>query len=204
METQNTNYVLHDFSSLLLGFYSINLISNSEIKIKEVLDKYHITQNPKEFYACKPEISKKEDILTYINFDQTFVDLDKTFQDYLFNRILNSHLTQTMDGKANYILRRIIHAYLSNPKQLPDSTIVTFFSNYMSPRKFNKLVEEKSTTELTGHLRIEINNLHNRNNDVKYKKTILRTVVDLVAGMTDSFAHAQYRQLYEGGSFRRT
>lgn len=202
-KSQNINYVLHDLSSLILGFYSINLISNSEVKISDLLKKYNLNQSSKEFFSIKKAITENEAIFNLINYDPDYNERDKKFQEYLYNRILNSHLAQTMDGKANFILRRIIHAYLSNPKQLPDSTIITFFSNYLSDIEFNKLLKSKSLTELAGKLRNEINNLHNRNNDKKYKSIILRTIVDMIAGMTDSFALSQYRMLYEGETMKK-
>lgn len=45
------------------------------------------------------------------------------FEDSQKNTIIKSEIVEKNDGKANYILRRLFKAYLTNPHQLPDSAL---------------------------------------------------------------------------------
>jgi dGTPase len=147
-KTEIINSVLHDLSGFIIRFYSTKLIKNSEEQLKKMIGQYSIT-GPEDFFDKKSSI---KDIFTIINYDKEFNDMDKIFQAYLYTRILNSHITQTMDGKSTYILRNIFQALLTNPKQLSDATISTFFSNYYGKEEFTKLIEKKSPKEISGLL----------------------------------------------------
>lgn len=198
-KSNNLGYTLHDLSSLILSFYSLNLISNSEIKIKEYLDKYSIKTSI-DFLKKKSELDLSNEIFELISFEETFKEKDNLFQDYLVDRILNSHLAQTMDGKASYILRNIIQAYLTNPKQLPDGTIITLMKNYLTDFEYKELQKKRSAKLTVGIMREQANRLHN-NNDTKFKTTLIRTITDFIAGMTDKFALSQYRMLYGSDNY---
>ncbi|GAB1474511.1 hypothetical protein MASR2M69_19520 [Bacteroidota bacterium] len=116
-EAKNLNCALHDIASLILGFYSRNLIEHSTQELKLLLKEYKFKYH-EEFDSVKDHIYNSCNVLKFIGFDKDFDEKDKEFQEYLINRILNSHLAQSMDGKASYILRNLIKAYMSNPKQL--------------------------------------------------------------------------------------
>lgn len=192
----NLNYVLHDLSSLIISFYSFQLINNSEIQLRNFYERFSISTK-QDFYNIKNQINN-DDIFNLISYEKKFQEKDEQFQKYLYRRILNSHIAQSMDGKSTYILNKIIHAYLTNPKQLPDSTIITLFTNYFDDSEFQKLIKGKSYNVMAGILRDQIDILHNSTDDPKYKTTLIRTIVDFIAGMTDSFAINQFNLLYDG------
>jgi len=193
-ESENQSFVIHDLRSLILSFYSSNLISNTEGNINELLNKFNI-KSPEDFETGKNEIANQTDISKIVTYADDFIEKDKEFQGYLYNRILNSHLAQTMDGKASYILRNLIQAYLSNPKQLPDGTVKTLMQNYLSEREYSKLTNNKSNKLAICIMRDNISELHNIS-DNNFKTALMRTITDFIAGMTDKFALSQYRMLY--------
>lgn len=193
-KSDNQSFVIHDLRSLILSFYSSNLISHTEGNINRLLNDFKI-KSPEDFETGKNEIANKTDIFKIVTYTEGFIEKDKQFQDYLYNRILNSHLAQTMDGKASYILRNLIQAYLSNPKQLQDGTVKTLMQNYLSEKEYSKLINNKSNKFAICIMRDNISELHNIS-DNNFKTALIRTITDFIAGMTDKFALSQYRMLY--------
>ena len=51
------------------------------------------------------------------------VEGDEQLHRFLKERMLSSHIAQVMDGRADFLIRRLFKAYISNPQQLPDNTI---------------------------------------------------------------------------------
>ncbi len=199
---RNQNYALHNLSGFIIKFYCKHLINTSYERLNRMLIEPYQINKAEDFYAAKPGISGN-DVFDLINFDPDFQKCDDLFQKYLYKRILNSHLAQSMDGKSTYILRKIISAYLSNPKQLPDATLNTFFNNYLGDSKFSKEISgKKSPRTISGHFREMIDELHNSINDTTYKTILLRTVTDFIAGMTDAFAINQFNLLYKGEALK--
>lgn len=197
--SNNATHYLHDFASLILSFYSNRLQKHSSIQLANLIEKYKI-ESLDDFCSKKEEIFIKEDIEGFVNFDAEFIEQDKKFQRFLYSKILNSHLAQSMDGKANYIIRKLISAYITNPCQLPDGTIKILINNYAGYlRKLKKMISpEILKMEDNGNpneIRQIINNLSGVVN-LEFKTTLIRTITDFIAGMTDSFAISQYKTLY--------
>ncbi|MCD4679952.1 MAG: dNTP triphosphohydrolase [Bacteroidales bacterium] len=192
-KNNNINYIQHDLSSFLIRLYSSNLIFESTKILSNLIKEYKI-RNQEEFNAVKNEITKNSDIMKLISYDEEFSKADKTFQNYLYNRILNSHLAQTMDGKASFILRNNIKAYLSNPKQLPDATIGILMKNF-DKANYTKIYGSNSPKLAMNILRDQVSEFHNGSDD-KFKTALIRTIIDFIAGMTDQYAIDQNRMLY--------
>ena len=70
-----------------------------------------------------------EDVKRLVSFSDAFADADKEFHAFLKSTILNSYGAQSMDGKGAYIIRRLFEAYMSNPTQLPDEVIISFYTS---------------------------------------------------------------------------
>jgi dGTPase len=192
-------YVLSDLSGLVLSCYMLNLINNSSIMIKDLIRKYNII-DAEGFYSVKNIIEKEDDVFKLICYENSFEEKDRVFQKYLTDRILNSHLAQSMDGKASYILKNLIEAYLSNPRQLPDNTIIYLMANYLTNNEFNKMIKSKSEKHYVGIMRDKVNDLHN-SRDARFTTQLIRTITDFIAGMTDKFALTQYKILYGSDNY---
>lgn len=197
-----TEYYLPILSRLIVDFLAMNLINNTEKNFEIIMDEYDIKNN-EDFYDKKLEICNKEkDILRIVNYSENFGKQEKKFKEYLKNRILNSFKAQSMDGKANYIIKRLFKAYLSNPQQLPDKTIISFYRNYNENSNGRVINRDKEIglrflPALVGDLREKLKEDHFKNcNDNKYKCALLRTICDYVSGMTDNYALNQYELLY--------
>ena len=147
---------------------------------------------------------------------QELYDADKSLQeDYFKKRILLSHQAQKNDGKAAYVIKKIAEAYLTNPQQMPDNAVIMLFINYYRINKeINKerfidasieavtdvfcTAEKKAAkADRIGSLRIQMDK-ESKNNNCTFKHSLIRTVIDYIAGMTDDYALAVYEQLYGG------
>ena len=199
-ETNNINYAVHDISSLILSFYSKHLIDNTTNNIQSFLKTYHV-KNRQDFNSFKKSNDPSFNPNDIVKFSDDFEANDDYFKKYLISRVLNSHLAQTMDGKATHVLKSIIQAYLENPKQLPDGTIITLIQNYLSKENFDKLIKNKSPKLLVGIMRENVDDIYNNYDDDKFKAVLMRTIADFIAGMTDKFALSQYKMLIGSDNF---
>jgi len=196
-----TEYHLPILSRLIVDFLAMNLINNTKENFKMLIDEYNIKSN-KDFYENKLKIFNGKNIFDIVAYNKNFSEQEDIFEKYLKNRILNSFKAQSMDGKANYIIKRLFKAYLSNPQQLPDKTIISFYRNYNENYLDKAINRDKKmglyfSPTLVGDLREKLKGDHFTNcNDNRYKCTLLRTICDYVSGMTDNYALNQYELLY--------
>jgi len=201
-ENIKTEYYLPILSRLIVDFLAMNLINNTKENFEMLMDEYNIKSN-KDFYENKLEIYNKEkDIFRTVDYNENFGKQEKKFKEYLKNRILNSFKAQSMDGKANYIIKRLFKAYLSNPQQLPDKTIKSFYRNY-NENYLNRAINKDKKMDLyfspalVGDLRVKLKRDNFKNcNDNRYRCALLRTICDYVSGMTDNYALNRYELLY--------
>ena len=165
-----TRNVIEDISSKLLGYRDLYCINTSED-----------FENKKENNDFINRLKKD------INFNENFKERDKIFEDFIRNRILHSHKAQCMDGKGNFIIRELFKAYLTNPQQLPDKTIIRLFDNLKDRTSINYLEQEtaKDNLKKIGYLRDKLQELHS-SNDKNYKECLMRTICDYISGMTDT------------------
>jgi dGTPase len=197
-----TEYYLPILSRLIVDFLAMNLINNTEENFGRFISEYNIQDN-KDFYNNKLEIYNKEkDIFSIVDYNKNFSKQEKKFKEYLKNRILSSFKAQSMDGKANYIIKKLFKAFISNPQQLPDKTIISFYRNYNENYLDRVIDRDKEmglyfSPALVGDLREKLKEDHFKNcNDSRYKCALLRTICDYVSGMTDNYALNQYELLY--------
>ncbi len=69
--------------------------------------------------------NEHERVTSYFGFSGKLKEVDDKLFKYLSNHILYSGIAQSMDGKASYIIRQLVKAYLTNPQQLLDGTIIS-------------------------------------------------------------------------------
>lgn len=118
--------------------------------------------------------------------------------------IILSELTQTMNGKAAFIVSRLFKAYLRNPQQLPDKTVLTITNACMKLGVKGMVFEPLTPYEFPqrfGIARKNLGTIINANNE-DYKRIIMRTICDYIAGMTDDYAIAQHDKLYGSDNLR--
>ena len=200
-DNTNNEYYIPLLSRLIVDFLAMNLINNTKENFKMIINEYSI-KSDKGFYENKLNIFNEKNIFDIVAYNKNFSEQEDVFKKYLKNRILNSFKAQSMDGKANYIIKRLFRAYLSNPQQLPDKTIISFYKNYNENYLDKAINKDKEmglyfSLALVGDLRGKLKEDYFTDcNDNRYKCALLRTICDYVSGMTDNYALNQYELLY--------
>lgn len=179
----------------------VNLYVNKAIdSLKQVLFNIrhqYLAERQWDFWGNHADIYEKltdngkKNIIDVFWFDDGFKKKDKDFQKYLSSRILQTQLAQSMDSKAEYIIKKLFKAYLTNPQQLPDQTIVAIINAYDKDliKESEPFVVKKCIAR--GELKDKF-----AKRDDKLKQVMLRVICDYIAGMTDNYAIRQYEKLY--------
>lgn len=168
-----------NFSRLIVKTYVVNLINETKRRICEMGTNLGV-KNPHDFRHLKKDIPIAE-AKNLVGFSSEFESADKSFHSFLKSSILYSYAAQSMDGKGAFLIRRLFEAYLSNPSQLPDDQIRSF---YKAIRSSNKTL---------GQMRGEIN--LDRNTELR-RNHLMRVIADYISGMTDAYAYNQFDLLY--------
>ena len=160
------------YSRLVVNVYVVNAITRTKDNLRTLGQTYNInSQN--DFANVKLDIPE-EDYKKVVSFSDELTQIDNLFQDFLKTSVLSSYSAQTMDGKGEYIIRKLYSALSNNPRQLPDTAIASFCEHINIPF-------DRATF----------------NNSVKDNKAILhRCIVDYIGGMTDQYAYDEYNRLY--------
>lgn len=188
-----------DLKRMMLSSFIVDVITTNTIKVlranlNNLRNKYNIRYF-EDFERLKHDESFITELIDNIKFEEVFERKDKEFQKFIRNRILNSHKAQCMDGKGNYILRELFKAYITNPQQLPDKTVIRLFKN-LEKHTVGNYIKNESVHETVGLLRDALQELHQKN-DNNYKEALMRTICDYISGMTDKYALELYSTLYE-------
>jgi dGTPase len=112
--------------------------------------------------------------------------------------VINNYMINKMNGKSIFVLRQIIKAYLTNPKQLPDRVL----------ESYAKVCSVPTLKELIKHIDSTPQNIRYLNKDIfeDNKGYIIRDraflflISDYIASMTDRYALQEYQKLYGGNS----
>lgn len=190
----NKDIFISKLSELVLNFHIANLISNTKRNLLRLSMAYSI-KSKIDFENSKLAIYTSENLFELVNYEDNLSIKEQKFQSFLKNRILNSYLAQSMDGKASFVIKNLIVAYLNNPQQLPDGTIQKFYHR-LWPKYMSNELKIYNDKSLNGRLRQELEKGYFERNDSKFKGVLCRTICDFIAGMTDNFAMDQYNLLY--------
>ncbi len=179
---------IKQFTSWIIG----KIILDSVEEISKNMDRYMTRKNKDniitEWYPITEELATDK-VLVDNKLFQKLTDIQKRF-------VINNHKIDRENGKSRFILRRIIKAYLTNPRQLDDAVL----------KKYSRICKFKE-------LKKEIDKINVKNKNIRYidsrmfeqyKEKIVkdnyfqRMVCDYISSMTDVFAVAEYQKLYSG------
>lgn len=73
-------------------------------------------------------------------------DALKDFHEMQKNYILKSEMVEKNDGKANYILKRLFNAYMTNSHQLPDSGLISILLSLTDQEIIKKMQDDEIET----------------------------------------------------------
>jgi dGTPase len=195
-EEQN-DYFLYPFSRLIIDLLVMNLYRNTKKNLISLCKNENICSS-EDFLNKKNKIFSKlgkGKLFDLIDYEDDFKKIEKQFSDYLQETILNSYQVKRIDAKARYIIVGLFKAFLDNPQQLPDQTIMNFYRNYKLDFYNAVKRESKSSASVVAKLRKELTK-ERKLLEVKFKNSLLRTIADYISGMTDNYAIKQYEILY--------
>ena len=153
---------------------------------------------------------KESDISNILKLDDSspFVIADKKFKTSLQKIIMPSYNVQRQDSKGQFITRKLLNAYITNPHQLPDQYLLRIFKveipRTLEPDQLNTLFEQLNHTLQRNFLLWDAIDARNAINTISQSTSgyellyplLFRTIFDYISGMTDSFAQEEYRRLY--------
>jgi len=180
-EQNNKDYLISRFSSWIVDYYVNNIINEFRQVLSKIKNDNNIKSNNDFVELIKN--TTNETAVDWFNFKSGFIASDKQFGDFLKNTILNSYQAQKMDGKSDYIIRKLFSAFITNPQQLPDTKIIQLSSTFCNIENMG-----------IGEMREAIKKL-DWSNKLNYT-SLVRISIDYIAGMTDSYAIHKFRQLY--------
>lgn len=210
MDNNSTASFAHTLSSFLVDAYVSIICEEFDKRFSHFCHSNNIVSRD-DFKKVYTSI-KESEIIDLMSLDKTpLKKADDQLGKMLKNSILDSYEVQKMDGKGAFVVRKLLRAYVSNPQQLPDEYISRFirielrrhlpddvFTNFISTVGNDNMsishdVNTWQVYECRQALRVIKSDQYLSN--ITYS-ILLRIVFDYVAGMTDTFALKQYRELY--------
>ncbi len=114
--------------------------------------------------------------------------LYRELKEFIYQHIIHSHPVSQHDGRAHLVLVTLFTAYYRNPRLLPDDVLLRYRDlagvAYLRDIPLKRLEAEIAASYLRRPL-------------------VLRTIADYLAGMTDSFALAEYDAMVSAYPRRR-
>jgi dGTPase len=174
--SEDVSLLLHSIRSKLIFQLTIDVKEASTDKLKDweaknlkaedkVKEFNNLVENELEFPRLIA-LDKKKDV-----FDE--------FRRKLNEKVIRSERVSRMDGKADYIIRKILDVYLTKPGQVPEQILNQYKSAKELPNKENVRLWKDEKLEQLGS-----------------DKVFIRAAVDYVAGMTDRFALREFDKLF--------
>lgn len=114
------------------------------------------------------------------------------------NFVINNYMIDRMNGKSSFVLRQIIKAYLTNPKQLPDHVLELYAEVCSVPtlkEMIRKICSVPANVRYFSKKDFEVHQAA-----IIKDRAFLRLMSDYVASMTDLYALQEYQKLYGGES----
>jgi len=183
-------YLLPQVSRFVVDFLASHAIEQSKGNLEEEGDTFagssHLAKAGR-----RPELERARKLIAY---SDEFEKAERELHRFLQERVLNSYLAQSMDGKAGYVIRQLFKAFVTNPEQLPDRTVMLLHGRYEEEDGYEP--HGASPTVSVGNARAWLRKIHSSGDDSRFKALLLRTICDFVAGMTDSYAMHQHEVLY--------
>lgn len=133
-------------------------------------------------------------VISYFGFSGKLKEVDDKLFKYLSNHILYSGIAQSMGGKASYIIRQLVKAYLTNPQQLLDGTIISITRDWCIVNQIEENIAMPYMTEAS-KAKQRLKELL-RKDDPTINTILLRRICDHIAGMTDLYAMISFERLY--------
>lgn len=188
------------------GYISVILSHIVEESVKIIKKKIILYCNKKGLDGSIDPYPIEEDLATesILSKNEVYLLLDNIQKIF----IINSYKADREEEKARYILRQIVKAYLSNPKQVRDFIMERYNPIFLEKNYVNghwvseveKIIEDFKKLKLPD----EKFSLRNSNSQVikEHRNIIIsdpvfiRLLCDYIASMTDLFAFDEFKKLF--------
>lgn len=179
----------------VITFFINKLVENSLVEMEKYKTENNI--NDDSIKDCSELVIKRP----VIGFDKKTENVRKKLEKLTSNKVINSEEVNCFDGKGAYVIKKLFRAYHTNPRQLPTSTIRRIHRELT--KYSNNVVNIRDGESELIQQEIEIYKGINVDNELKRlkHKIFIRSIIDLIAGMTDDYANKQFDKLYSPGKY---
>ncbi len=164
-------------SSLIRGMIAVlssDLVEASRDRVERWLEASGI-QTPDDFYARRDRLPGD-----LISFSERGKALYRQLKDFVYRHIIHSFPVSRRDGHARRVMNAVFQAYAVNPRLLPDQVLQAF--------------HEQTGVRFLREIPLgEVDAVVER--DYRSRPEFYRAISDHIAGMTDSYCDAEYRDL---------
>lgn len=164
-------------SSLIRGMIAVlssDLVEASGSRIEEWIESAGI-RTADDFYARRERLPGD-----LVSFSERGRRLYRELKEFVYRHVIHSFPVSRHDGHARRVITAVYRAYVENPRLLPDSVLQVLHEE-LSVRFLREVplseIEEEIATLYTP------------------RPEFYRAVADHIAGMTDSYCNAEYRDL---------
>jgi dGTPase len=180
-----TKYII----SCIIGM----VVSEAVVKIKNNMDNNMDNLNKRGLKTeyLNEDIATEKSVLKYNELYQELKEIEENF-------VINNYMIDRMNGKSRFLLRQIIKAYLTNPKQLPDYVLESYTKVCSVPIVKQKIIKVDSAPTNIRYLNKDYFEKHKPS--IIKDRAFLRLMSDYVASMTDYYALQEFQKLYGGNS----
>ncbi|MDD3245523.1 MAG: dNTP triphosphohydrolase [Methanosarcina sp.] len=137
------------------------------------------------------DIATEKSVLKYNELYQELKEIEENF-------VINNYMIDRMNGKSRFVLRQIMKAYLTNPKQLPDHVLESYTKVCSVQILKQKIITVDSAPANIRYLNKDYFEKHKPS--IIKDRAFLRLMSDYVASMTDFYALQEFQKLYGGNS----
>jgi dGTPase len=154
-----------------------DLIEASRRRIERWIEG-HGVRDPDAFYARRPGLPGD-----LIGFSEDGKRWYRELKDFVYRHIIHSFPVSRHDGHARRVIAALFAAYRDNPRLLPDD-VLSGLAPVLQVRYLREVALKDLDEEIAARYRT--------------RPEFYRTIADHIAGMTDSFCNAEYRDLVVG------
>lgn len=174
------------FISCIIG----QIISEAVVEIKKNMQELN-NSGLKVKYPLNKEIATEKCVMKNNILFERLKEIENNF-------VINNYTIDRMNGKSSFVLRQLIKAYLTNPKQLPDD-VLELYTKVCSIPNLKEIIEKiDSTPKNIRYLKKDV--FEDNKEYIIRDKAFLRLMSDYIASMTDLYALQEYQKLYGGES----
>ncbi len=164
-------------SSLIRGMIAVltaDLVETSRSRIDRWLEASRIV-SADDFYLWRERLPG--DLVSFSDRGQRFY---RELKEFVYRTIIHSFPVSRYDGHARRVMAGIFHAYVANPRLLPDYVLLAL-RDQIGVRYLRDVALKDVEREIAEHYRP--------------RPEFYRAVADHIAGMTDTYCNDEYRQL---------